>query len=156
LAVGLFGVAVFAFALEAVALRPVARRRVRALALLVLGAGTAVLIWATLRQAQLGIAGQVLDGLLPAATLATFRLWEPGAWALPLRAAGRVGFGVYLLHPALLDLAEILQRGSGLTPGVRVALNVVAVAALSVAGCALLARVAPLRGILGLRPPVPA
>lgn len=153
LAVGLLGVAVFAFALEAVALRPVARRWVRLAALLVLGGGVAVLVSAALRQTPPGIARQVLDGLLPAATLASVRLWEPGAWAQPLRAAGRVGFGVYLLHPVLLDLAEIVERGSGLTPSVRVALNLVAVAALSVAGCALLARVGPLRGLLGLRPP---
>jgi hypothetical protein len=79
----------------------------------------------------------------PAAVWTALRSGLPTAGAL--RALGSLGFGVWLVHPAVLDVAEVFERGGALGPTGTVLLNLVVVTGGSVAVATVLAR--SLRGL---------
>ncbi len=82
--------------------------------------------------------------LLPPAVFTLF-LAADREWPAWLRRLGALAPGVYLVHPAVLDGFEILERGAGLGPAATVGANFVGVSVVSVLLVAVLARIRPLR-----------
>jgi surface polysaccharide O-acyltransferase-like enzyme len=71
-------------------------------------------------------------------------------WPQWLLKLGGLSFGIYLFHPVILDLLEILERGTGMPPIWTVTLNFVTVVVLSVAVAVLCTRQPSLRWMFGL------
>lgn len=89
--------------------------------------------------------------LLPAAVFTLF-VASDRDWPTWLRRLGALAPGVYLVHPAVLDGFEILERGAGLGPAATVGVNFVGVSVVSVLLVAALARFGPLRSAVGVPP----
>jgi surface polysaccharide O-acyltransferase-like enzyme len=150
-ALGYTGYGFFAFSLAASDER--ARRYQAAVAALVALASGTLLVRSAWTVAEAGTwpaptwASWMASGLLPAA-LFTLAATFAGGWPRWLVALGALAPGVYLLHPAVLDLLEILQRGRGWSPTETVVVNYAAVTALSLGAAWGLSRVPRLRPLL--------
>lgn len=96
--------------------------------------------------------GRLAAHLAPAALFAWMVASGRAAWPGWLRWLGRHALGLYLVHPALLDLAEVAERGLGLPPAVVTAANFILVLGASALLVAGMSRVRALRFALGERP----
>lgn len=88
--------------------------------------------------------------VLPAALFTGLVALEREGWPTWARRLGVLAPGVYLVHPALLDAMEILERGAAWSPTATAGLNFAVVTALSFGIVAALARFRAARVVLAL------
>lgn len=169
MAIGFAGYGLLAFALYGLAGR--ARGLLLSTATLVALAAAALLVrgaWDVADSGSWQLASRpvwLATWLLPAAVFTLFLAADPVAWPAWLRRLGVLAPGVYLVHPAVLDLFEIAELrlaeraiaagGAALGPAATVGINFVGVSLVSVLLVAALARVRPLRFVVALGPDGP-
>jgi len=154
------GYGLFGFALWALAGRGLgngARRGLLAVGVLTAAGSVAVLLGHALDEAaagrwlEAGFTAHMARYLLPAAVfLIFFLVGDRIRWPAPLARLGALSLAIYVVHPAVLDLLEILQRGGRLAPGTTVAVNFVLVTFLSLLLVKALGALPGLRWTLGL------
>jgi len=132
------------------------QRTLLVVALLVAGASLAVLLRDAYQVAAVGhwlernLVSHMALYLAPAAFFMLFMLATHIRWPVVFARLGFYSFGIYLIHPAVLEGLEILQRGRIITPAQTVAFNLVAVTLLTLALVAVINTRPALRWVLGL------
>ncbi len=153
---GLLAFATYSLAQRALGAR--ARQLLLGLAVVVGAASLALLFRFGLQVAEAGTwltapgATHLARYLGPAAVFLAFALARRRSWPRALVALGRMSLGIYLVHPLLLDILEILQRGLGLSPAATVLLNFLVVTLGSVLLVVLLRRLPGLAWTVCVQP----
>lgn len=88
--------------------------------------------------------------LAPPAVFAVILSLEDVRWPQWLVQLGMLSFGIYLLHPVILDLVEILEQGTGLAPIWLVIVNFLAALLLSTIAVRALSRGRAGRWLIGV------